>query len=433
MRIQLGFLVKFREEYYLEKRYVLDTNIIMDNPYILNEFKDCQIFIPSVVLNELDNHKNNNTTGAAVRAFSNIIDRLHETNYITDNNVKVTFVPNTFTDADLAYLGGTSNDNIIIHTARICKAEMISNDTIVRVNSRTIANIVASSTKKTVNVDEDGYKGFIETYADDEIFNALYRDKFISIKDIGEIETYPHMFIVLKKYYTESGSVVAKVNEDNTKLYPINTEIHIDGLRPINLEQTMLMNLLADEEIPLVTIIGKAGSGKTLLTTASGLSQQDQDIYNQILMTKPTIAMGEEQGFLPGNEQEKLMPWMRSYFDALEYLFDGRENVDVQQLGIKMEALTYIRGRSIPKEFIVIDEAQNLTQHEAKTIVTRAGEGAKIILMGDVGQIDNHRLNRYNNGLSYIIEAFKDQGVAGHITLSKTVRSKLADVASNIL
>src|SRR5690606_19221122 len=211
------------------------------------------------------------------------------------------------------------------------------------------------------------------------------------------------------------------------------------GIKPRNVQQKMALELLLRKDIPLITLIGKAGTGKTLLSLAAGLLQtEDLRIYNKLLVARPVIPVGKDIGFLPGEKEEKLKPWMQPIYDNLEYLFNAKKPGELDRIlagmgSIQVEALTYIRGRSIPDQFIIIDEAQNLTRHEIKTILTRVGEGSKIVLMGDPEQIDHPYLDEYNNGLIYILESFKEEPAAGHIKFVKGERSGLAQLAADLL
>ena len=210
------------------------------------------------------------------------------------------------------------------------------------------------------------------------------------------------------------------------------------GVKPRNKEQVMAMSLLMDPTIPVVTLVGKAGSGKTLLALAAGLQQTfgQKSAYKKLLVTKPVEPVGKDIGFLPGTLEEKMLPWLAPIQDNLQFLLgDDRATLDlyIQEGKIEVEAMTYIRGRSISNSFIIIDEAQNINQHEVKTILTRVGEGTKIILTGDVEQIDNVYVDERNNGLSYVIEKFKDQELSGHMHLVKGERSPVATMAAKVL
>ena len=215
------------------------------------------------------------------------------------------------------------------------------------------------------------------------------------------------------------------------------------SIHPRNREQAFTLDLLLDDNIKLVTLVGKAGTGKTLLAIAAGLNKTAEDnIFNRLLVSRPVFPMGKDLGFLPGDIEEKLAPWMQPIFDNVELLLSGHEMEkrhtkgykELMAMGImEIEPLTYIRGRSIPNQYMIVDEAQNLTPHEIKTIVTRAGEGTKIVLTGDPYQIDNPYVDASSNGLTYVVERFKDQAISGHVTLMKGERSELAELAANLL
>jgi PhoH-like ATPase len=420
-----------------ENRYTLDTNAIMRNPYILDEFKDSYIYIPNVVLEELDKHKNHEELGRNIRIFSRILDDLHDKNYITDKNNQLFFIG---TDDNLDYLGGQTNDNAIIHIATLSKSVLVSHDVLMRVKARNIAEIEAIDVTQEEDESklDEFYKGYSEIFLEDSIVDLLYSKKYLDLRYISDITLYPHMFLIIKRFSGNSGGVLAKVDKRCTCIEVIEDINNVYGVNPLNVQQKMAFHLLLDDEIPLVTMFGKAGTGKTLQAMAAGLElSQTHNNYTNILCYKPIVDMGKELGALPGEKEEKLAPYIQSYYDALEHIFGGRDNMldalNGFQDELQIDALNYIRGRSIPGQFIIIDEAQNLTKHEIKTILTRAGEGSKIVLMGDPKQIDVKHLNEFNNGLSHVVDRFKEQPLAGHITLLKGERSELSDIAADIL
>jgi PhoH-like ATPase len=208
----------------------------------------------------------------------------------------------------------------------------------------------------------------------------------------------------------------------------------------------MAFDLLLDEKVELVTLVGQAGTGKTLIAVACGLAMAfERRFYERLLITRPIMPLGRDIGFLPGTKEEKLVSWMQPIFDNLKFIFQMRagkgseESADkkidklIDSNKLEIEALTYIRGRSIPRQYLIVDEAQNLTPHEVKTIVSRAGEGTKVVLTGDATQIDNPYLDADSNGLSYTVERMKDQEIFGHVTLAKSERSRLASLAAELL
>ena len=215
----------------------------------------------------------------------------------------------------------------------------------------------------------------------------------------------------------------------------------VSGIKPLNEKQIIALDLLLDDSISLVTLVGKAGTGKTLLAIAAGLKKVlDENIYSRVLVSRPVIPMGKDIGYLPGAKSEKLSHWMRPLFDNLEYIITNQNRKNLKSIQslidnklIEIEALTYMRGRSLPEQFIIIDEAQNLSPHEVKTIVSRAGAGTKVVLTGDPYQIDSPYLDSNSNGLSYLVEAFKGQECFGHIILDHSERSELAELATELL
>ena len=239
----------------------------------------------------------------------------------------------------------------------------------------------------------------------------------------------------------EHSSAVGKFDQKNHKIEPLLKSVNLWGIKPRNVEQRCAVDVLMRDDIKLVTLLGPAGTGKTLLALACGLRKVfDEGTYSRILVSRPVVPLGRDIGYLPGTKEEKLYHWMQAIYDNLEFLCDssGTEPNEtlrwvMESKKIEMEAVTYIRGRSLPKMYIIVDEAQNLTPHEVKTIISRAGEGTKVILTGDPTQIDNPYLDKDSNGLTYTIGRFSDQKLYGHIYLDKTERSELAALAAEIL
>jgi PhoH-like ATPase len=273
-------------------------------------------------------------------------------------------------------------------------------------------------------------------------------DKLATFRANGELEIsggkryFPNEFCTLIDEANPKKAALTKVDATGTKLVPIiDCREGIWGIKPRNREQHYAFDALLDDRIKLVTLMGKAGTGKTLMAMAAGLKRTVLDReFRRLVVARPTISMGKELGFLPGSLEEKLAPWMQPIHDALEMLsdlkmgHDHRRSGDLMRSGsIVVEALSYIRGRSIANQFMVIDEAQNLTPLEAKTIITRVGHGTKIIFTGDPYQIDNPYVDSSSNGFNYIVSRFRDQAIAAHIELQKGERSELAELAANIL
>jgi PhoH-like ATPase len=314
------------------------------------------------------------------------------------------------------------------------KIIVVSRDVNVRIKADMFVNAEDYLNDKVISAKDDKYTGFTELDIDSEDIDIFYKQR----KLIMHEEFPENHFVVLK-----CGKQSALTRYSKGFVYPLykyDEDESVFGLFAKNFEQRLALDLLLDENIPLVTLSGKAGTGKTLLALAAALKQsQDVTRYNKVIVARPIVAMGKDLGYLPGELNEKLAPWMQPIYDNLEFLFNCKSKDELTKMlagyedMIQIEALTYIRGRSIPNQFMIIDEAQNLTKHEVKTILTRVGEGTKIVLVGDPEQIDNPYLDAYSNGLTYVIEKMKHLKESGHVSLSKGERSNLAQLAADIL
>jgi len=293
------------------------------------------------------------------------------------------------------------------------------------------------ATNKVVTDEKYLFTGFKKHLVDDQLIDQFYNGEEIYFdKDDGKF--FPNQFVMLVSNSNEKKSALAKFTNYDSKLEKIiESKDDTWGLKARNKEQTFAMDLLRNSEIPIITLVGKAGCGKTLLAIAAGLDQVlEQKKYKKLVVTRPIQPMGKDIGYLPGTMEEKMRPWLMPIQDNIDFLLNG-ETKSMEMFfddgTIQIEALTYIRGRSISNAFIIIDEAQNLTMHELKTIITRVGENTKVVLTGDIEQIDSVYLDSISNGLSYAVEKFKTHGLAGHVTLMKGERSKVATLASKIL
>jgi len=318
---------------------------------------------------------------------------------------------------------------------------LVSKDTLVRIKADVLGLTAQDYMSDRLVAASDLYPGHHTMLVDASVIDHFYQQKNLKVEDLQlDYRLYPHEFIILKDAAGSNKSALAKTNVDGSKLEPLYLSNEaVWGISARNAQQRMALELLLNDDIPLVTLTGKAGTGKTLLALAAGLLKvEDERRYKKLLIGRPVVPMGKDIGYLPGEKEEKLRPWMQPIYDNLEYLFDTKRAGDIERIlagigSIQVEALTYIRGRSIPGQFIIIDEAQNLSKHEVKTIVSRVGEGSKIILMGDPEQIDHPYLDAYSNGLTYVVERFKEHPIAGHITLEKGERSQLAQLAADLL
>ncbi|AYV65885.1 PhoH family protein [Niallia circulans] len=442
----------------MSKIYVLDTNVLLQDPYSIFSFSDNDVVIPAVALEEVDSKKRYmDEIGRNARQISRLIDNLRESGKLHDKiplenggTLRIELNHRSFHELQEIFVEKT-NDNRILAVAKNLSIEeskkengrtviLVSKDTLVRVKADAIGLKSEDFLSDRVVENEHLYTGFMDVQVTIDILNNFYENGQLPIAEIGNGNYYPNQFLILKDVLGSSSSALAIVDSSRkfVKKLVFDHE-HIWGIRPRNVQQTMAIEMLLKKDMPLVTLIGKAGTGKTLLALASGLMQtEDFGDYKKLLVARPIVPMGKDLGFLPGEKEEKLRPWMQPIFDNLEYLFNTKKPGELEAIlagmgSIEVEALTYIRGRSIPDQFIIIDEAQNLTKHEVKTILTRVGEGSKIVLMGDPEQIDHPYLDAFNNGLSYVVERFKDQPIAGHVKLVKGERSSLAQLAADLL
>jgi len=277
-------------------------------------------------------------------------------------------------------------------------------------------------------------------YISQDLMNEFYEKGQIEVGKLPAFHYYPNQFIIMKDALGTSQSALGVIDE-NVKLVKkcLYEKEQVWGIKARNVQQVMGIELLLRPDIPLVTLTGKAGTGKTLLALAAGLYQtEDLGLYKKLLVARPIVPVGKDIGYLPGEKEEKLRPWMQPIYDNLEYLFNTKKPGELDAIlagmgSIQVEALTYIRGRSIPEQFIIIDEAQNFSIHEVKTILARVGEKSKIVLMGAPEQIDHPYLDEYNNGLTYVVEKFKQEKISGHVRFVKGERSSLAQLAADLL
>ncbi|CDN41636.1 Uncharacterized protein YlaK [Paenibacillus sp. P22] len=318
---------------------------------------------------------------------------------------------------------------------------LVSKDVLVRIKADVLGLQAEDYLSDRAVEPSDVYTGTATLFVHPSIIDEFYSYRFLSIKSLQlSSRLHPNEFIILRDELGTSKSALLKVSQDGARLEPLYlSNDPVWGITARNAQQRMALELLLNDDIPLVTLTGKAGTGKTLLALAAGLLKiEDEHKYKKLLIARPVVPMGKDIGYLPGEKDEKLRPWMQPIYDNLEFLFDTKKSGDIDKIlmglgSIQVEALTYIRGRSIPGQFIIIDEAQNLSRHEVKTIVSRVGEGSKIVLMGDPEQIDHPYLDSMSNGLTHIVESFKQEGLSGHINLEKGERSKLAQLAADLL
>jgi len=442
-----------------KKNYVLDTSVYLTEANSIFKFGRNDIFIPLKVLEEIDGHKKRqDSVGANARQFIRILDDLR-TKGSLEKGIRiqkglgilrvmsytclreVVFPP----DLDIRH-----PDHTIIATAMavqltepVRKTIVVSRDINMRVICDSIGLMAEDYvSEKAVTSSEELYNGFVTQAVDEQIIDRYYAGEEISLLEDEVDETWhPNQYIMMVSNSNEKKSALARFHNHHGPLKKIEHKNIPDwSIAARNKEQAFAIDLLLDPTVKIVTLVGRAGSGKTLMAIAAGLQQtiglrQDWNHYDRLIVSRPVQPLGKDIGFLPGTMEEKMLPWLMPIQDNLKFLMGDRSSLEmyIDKGKIEVEALTYIRGRSNANAFIVIDEAQNLTKHEVKTIITRIGEGTKVVLTGDIEQIDNVYVNETSNGLAHAIEKFKEYPIAGHVTFRKGERSELATLASKVL
>jgi len=454
----------------MTKTYVLDTNVLLSDPDSIHNFEDNDLLIPILVLEELDKHKTrNDDVGRNARQVSRMLDSMRNESSFHDGvktrgggTIKIVSSevdPLSLLPKEMSK--SSSLDNMIIGFMLAQKDKnlvLVSKDINIRVKCDALGLKCQDYLNMRISSDIDElYRGVKLVHVNEDIVDSFYRDGKIEKELATKEQVYSNQIVILKTVDDRGNTVKSAMSrsyEDGT-LRSLSKIESVFGLRPRNKEQLFSLDLLMDENIKLLSMIGKAGCGKTLLAIAAGLEQLSsvgsQQKYQKLIVSRPVQPVGKDIGYLPGTLEEKMEPWIAPVKDNLDFLLgingkkSGRKSKDnlmssdpymelMQQRGlIEIEAISFIRGRSIPNAFIIIDEAQNLSMHELKTIVTRVGEGTKIVLTGDIEQIDNVEVDAYTNGLTYAIEKFKEYSIAAHVTLLKGERSPLATLASKIL
>jgi len=424
------------------KTFLLDTNVFLHDPNAFKVFEDNEVVIPICVLDELDNAKTRaDEVGRNARLVTRTLDELRSSGSLSEGvklNESLIRVELNFSGNIPDGLSVDKMDNRILSTAIGLKNSgknviVVSKDINLRVKCD-VYGIEAQDYNRD-RIAENAeliYGGVQKIFVDSKIIDELYVNKKIEIKDFNG---YLNQFVVIKSNSQENHVAIGKYIGNDT-IIPIKQVKDLFGICARNAEQRMAIDLLLDPNINLVTLIGSAGTGKTLLAIAAAMHHISGigKIYDRVLISRPIQPMGKDIGFLPGSLDDKLKPWMLPIFDNLDFLLGtDYQSTNMYDNLIQVEPLTYIRGRSIPKSFMIVDEAQNLSKNEIKTIITRMGEKSKIVFTGDVQQIDNTYLTSVDNGLSIAVEKFKEYSIAGHITLLKGERSELANLAAKIL
>jgi PhoH-like ATPase len=435
--------------------YVLDTNVLLYDPQALTKFEDNAIIVPITVIEEIDRFKKDmNETGRNARQVSRIMDAFRKEGSLSKGvplqnggTLRIEIYEENVMKRLPPELRGDRGDNRILAVAvDLMESEpmvpviLVTKDTNLRIKADALGLAAQDYESDKVSV-EDLFTGVAYLDVGGEAIDRFYSQGWLDL-DHGLL---PNQFVTLVEGANPSHSAIGRFDKVSGRMVPLRS-VEKEGvwsLFPRNREQSFALDALLDDNVKIVTLVGKAGTGKTLLAIAAGLQKTaEENVYNRLLVSRPVFPMGRDLGFLPGDIEEKLTPWMQPIFDNVELLLTGHEGEKRHSKGYKelmamgildIEPLTYIRGRSIPNQYMIVDEAQNLTPHEIKTIVTRAGEGTKIVLTGDPYQIDNPYVDAESNGLTYVVERLKEQTISGHITMTKGERSELAELAANLL
>ena len=436
----------------MEKFFVLDTNVLLFDPTAINRFGKNTVFIPLIVVEELDRFKKDQSeNGRNARYFSRIVDDLRSQGPLS-KGVSLQSGGRLIISVDMKLKGKYDNvidlnipDNRILSSALALKetgkkVTLISTD----INLRLKADIleVPAEDYGPTNVTIDNlYTGNRMYEVDIQKLKSFEKERFLPLSEKEHEGIGPNEYLIVCEKGNDRHRILGRFSLDKKGIVPlIPIREGVWGIYPKNTEQQFAFDALWNDEVKLVTLTGKAGTGKTLLAIAAGLEKTiNEEVFHRLLVSRPVQPMGKDLGYLPGDVNEKLAPWMQPIFDNMDFLFGQQRGLHssweelINQGLLHVEPLTYIRGRTIPNQYLIIDEAQNLSPHEVKTIVTRAGDGTKIVLTGDCEQIDSPYLDSVNNGLAYCVDCLKGEKLAGHTNLRVGERSELSEVASKLL
>lgn len=430
----------------MKKNYILDTNVLLHDPNALQQFEDNDLILPMEVIEEIDTFKKDQgELGRNARHVARTLDGLRTLGKLnagvplpSGGALRIAIAGETYTPGRLA------DDQILklamsLRRAGEPKTIVVTKDVNLRLKADALGLDAEDYETDRVDISEL-FTGHSELEVPIDVLEQFRKEGFADAPEQNRFS--PNQYILLRNTGDNAHTVLTRYDGELKKLVPLlPAPDAIKPVQPRNKEQHYAMDALLNDNIKVITIIGKAGTGKTLLAVAAALYKtMYEKHYRRMLICRPTIPMGKDIGYLPGTVEEKLNPWMQPIFDALDFLSNGRGGYKRTREGgldesdrIAIEPLTYIRGRSIPNQFIVVDEAQNLTPLEAKTVLTRVGPGTKIVLTGDIYQIDNPYVDSMSNGLTSVVERFRPFGISAHIVLGKGVRSEVAELAANLL
>lgn len=428
------------------KTYVLDSCVILLDPYAHLAFQDNRTIVPLAVVEELENFKTrSDLLGKHARMFTRSLDELSSYGSLLEGIktekggiLQVKTASLGLIDSLPVELSKDLIDNSILAVAMEAEGVLVTNDLNLKIKSQAVGVVAEPYETDRVNTDSL-YDGVTEAIVSGEEMAMVFSGGIEASQTYHENEC---LMLRCQSNLNQTALCIYKKGRINAIS---NYDDGVSRIRPQNKEQAFALHLLMDPEIPLVTITGKSGCGKTVLALAAGLSLVQDQIYQRMLVARPIAPLGgKELGYLPGSAEEKISPWMQPIRDNLDCIMnqgktgrkdgdrDFMKDLEAQRL-LQVEPLTYIRGRSIPNQFFLIDESQNTSKAEIKTILTRAGMGTKIVLVGDVDQVDDAYMDSHSNGLALAINAFRDSHLAAHITLTKGVRSELSEAASKLL
>jgi PhoH-like ATPase len=436
----------------MKKTFVLDTNVLLHDPGALRHFSDNDVVVPIYCIEEIDQFKKElSERGRNAREATRNLDELRAQGKLAEGVrlesggiVRVATATRPLRDA---LRPRDSADNYILAVATEIRERnpgeaviFVTKDVNLRVRADALGLSAVDYLAERIDI-EELYGGTAERDVPGADVDRLYAEGTLGAEPDG---LHPNQYVLLRDEQSAAHTALGRWDLAKRAFVLVKRlREGVWGIRPRNKEQHYALDLLLNDDIKLVTLVGKAGTGKTLLAIAAGLQRTVEDgAFHKLLVSRPIFPLGRDVGYLPGDLEQKLNPWMQPIYDNIELLMglskaekkEGRSYTELIDMGyIEVEPLTYIRGRSIPNQFMIVDEAQNLTPHEVKTIITRVGENTKIVITGDAYQIDNPYVDSANNGLTYIVERFKDEPLAGHVTLVKGERSGLAELAANLL
>ncbi len=433
----------------MKKVYILDTNVLIHDPLSFTKFEDNTVVIPISVIEELDTFKHaGDERGKSARIVSRKLDEYRLKGKL---NVGVKMENGGTLIVDLDHVQVlpkefklTEMDNRILNTAfwyeeKKHAAILVTKDINLRLKAEAVGLKAEDYESGKVKVDEL-YPGLVSLEVPGPAVDKFYKEHVI---DSPEKDLSPNEFVVIHSKDDAKKSALGRVDPaDTSKIRALGPEPSPWGIRPLNKEQRCAMELLLDDSVKLVTLLGAAGTGKTLCTLVCGLQKAvEESVYRKLIICRPIVPVGKDIGFIPGTKEEKLSTWMGAIYDNLEFVMDKKhpegaiEKFEylLQNEKIEIASVTHIRGRSLPKQYMIVDDAQNLTPHEIKTILSRAGEGTKVVVTGDPYQIDNPYLDIASNGLTYIVDRMRGQKLYGHLTFTKTERSSLAALVAELL